>query len=134
VKISNSRVYDFLKAVAMVWLPALGTAYFALAGIWNLPVAEEVVGSIVVIDTFLGAVVQISTSNYNSERVGDIEITELPSGGKTFTLNLAGDPEDIELHEEVRFGVTKGTTLAKPSDLEALDSMPQGRRRRQPHA
>jgi hypothetical protein len=35
VKITNSRVYDTLKSLALVWLPALGTLYFTLAGVWG---------------------------------------------------------------------------------------------------
>lgn len=62
--IVNTKVYDILKFLALVLLPALGTLYFALAGIWGLPAAEQVVGTIVVIDTFLGTVLQISNTNY----------------------------------------------------------------------
>lgn len=124
-----------LKFLALIVLPVLGALYFGLAGSLGLPEPDQVVGIIVVIDAFLGILLQISASKYSSADVGEIEITELPSGGKTYSLNLGGDPEDIDLHDEVRFRVTKGTTLAKPSDLDALDNAPrQGRRRRQPHA
>lgn len=61
---SNST-YDVLKKIAQVWLPALGTLYFALARIWNLPYPEEIVGSITAIDCFLGAILGISTAIYN---------------------------------------------------------------------
>lgn len=61
----NDKTYNVLKFIAMVLLPAIGTLYFALAGIWGLPKADEIVGSITAIDTFLGAVLHISTSNYN---------------------------------------------------------------------
>lgn len=49
----NNKTYDILKWVAMYLLPAAGTLYFALAGIWGLPYGEEVVGTITAIDTFL---------------------------------------------------------------------------------
>lgn len=60
----NNKIYDILKWIAMVVLPALGTLYFALAGIWNFPYGEEVVGTITAIDAFLGALLGISTANY----------------------------------------------------------------------
>ena len=60
----KNKVYDILKWVALVVLPAIATLYFALAGIWHLPYGEEVVGTITAIDTFLGAILQISTNNY----------------------------------------------------------------------
>lgn len=63
--IKNSKIYDILKWIALVFLPALGTLYFALSGIWNLPYGEEVVGTIMAIDTFLGALIGISNINYN---------------------------------------------------------------------
>jgi hypothetical protein len=49
----------------MYLLPAAGTLYFALAGIWGLPYGEQVVGTITAIDTFLGVILGISTSQYN---------------------------------------------------------------------
>lgn len=63
----SNKVYDILKWVAMYLLPALGTLYFALAGIWAFPYGEEVVGTITAIDTFLGVLLGISTVQYNKE-------------------------------------------------------------------
>lgn len=64
MKMSN-RVYDVLKWIAMYFLPAIGTLYFALSGIWNLPYGEQVVGTITAVDTFLGVLLGISTAQYN---------------------------------------------------------------------
>ena len=64
MKLSN-KMYDLLKWIAMYFLPALGTLYFALAGIWGLPYGEEIVGSITAVDTFLGVILGISTAQYN---------------------------------------------------------------------
>ena len=63
MKLSN-EAYDVLKWIAMYLLPALGTLYFALAGIWGLPYGEQVVGTITALDTFLGVLLGISSSNY----------------------------------------------------------------------
>ena len=63
----SNKVYDILKFIAQIVLPALGTLYFALASIWGLPYGEEIVGTITAIDTFLGALLGISSSNYNSK-------------------------------------------------------------------
>ncbi len=61
----SNKTYDILKWIAMYLLPAAGTLYFALAGIWNLPYGEQVVGTITAVDTFLGVLLGISTSQYN---------------------------------------------------------------------
>ena len=61
----NNKVYNVLKWIALVVLPAIATLYFALATIWNLPYSEQIVGTITAVDTFLGAILGISNYNYN---------------------------------------------------------------------
>ena len=60
----SNKVYDILKWIALILLPALGTLYFGLCEIWGLPYGKEVVGTITVIDTFLGALLGISNAQY----------------------------------------------------------------------
>jgi len=57
--------YDRLKFIAQIVLPALATLYFGLASIWHLPYAEQIIGTISIVDAFLGAILGISTYNYN---------------------------------------------------------------------
>lgn len=66
MKLSN-KVYDILKWIALILLPAAGALYFGLSQIWGLPYGEEIVGTISIIDTFLGALLGVSTMNYNKE-------------------------------------------------------------------
>lgn len=63
----TNKTYDVLKWVAQILLPAAGTLYFALAKVWNLPYSEEVVGTITAIDAFLGAVLGVSSVQYNKQ-------------------------------------------------------------------
>lgn len=63
----SNKVYDILKFIAQILLPALATLYFALASIWNLPYGEEIVGTITAVDTFLGAILMINSNKYNKE-------------------------------------------------------------------
>lgn len=65
--ILTNKTYDVLKWVALILLPAMGALYFGLAGIWNFPYGEQIVGTITVIDTFLGAILGISTVHYNKK-------------------------------------------------------------------
>ena len=68
----DERVYKILKYIAQIVLPAVGTLYFALAGIWGFPYGEEIVGTITAVDTFLGVLLGISTASYNKKnRVTD---------------------------------------------------------------
>lgn len=63
----SNQLYDKLKWIAQILLPALGTLYFALAGIWGFPYGEQIVGTITAVDTFLGVCLGISSSNYYEE-------------------------------------------------------------------
>ena len=64
----SNKTYDILKYIAQIVLPALGTLYFALAKIWSFPYGAEIVGTITAVDAFLGALLKISTDNYNKEQ------------------------------------------------------------------
>ena len=63
-----NKIYDVLKYIAQIVLPAIGTLYFALAGIWGFPYGEEIVGTITALDTFLGVILGISSINYNKNK------------------------------------------------------------------
>ena len=66
MKFSN-KTYDILKRIAQYLLPALGTLYAALAGIWGFPYGEQIVGTISAVDVFLGVLLGISSKNYQKE-------------------------------------------------------------------
>lgn len=65
----SNKLYDALKWIAMVLLPALATLYLALAGIWGFPYGEQVVGTITAVNTFLGVCLGISSAQYNKKKV-----------------------------------------------------------------
>ena len=67
--IKKESLYDILKYIAQIVLPATGTLYFALSTIWGFPYGEQIVGTITAIDAFLGALLKISNNNY-SKREG----------------------------------------------------------------
>lgn len=62
----SNKVYDVLKYVAQIVLPAIATLYFALAQIWGLPYGEQIVGTITAVDAFLGAILRITTIKYEA--------------------------------------------------------------------
>lgn len=66
MKMSN-KVYDVLKYITQIGLPAIGTLYFTLSNIWGFPYAEEVVGTISAVVTFLGILLGISSAKYKKE-------------------------------------------------------------------
>ena len=61
----SDKAYNTIKWIAQLVLPAAGTLYFALSQIWGFPYGEEIVGTITAVDVFLGALIGISTVQYN---------------------------------------------------------------------
>lgn len=72
MRLSNGW-YDILKWVTMIVLPALATAYVGLASIWGWPYADEVAKTTAVVCTLLGALLGISTAQYNKQQPPDGE-------------------------------------------------------------
>jgi hypothetical protein len=119
----SDRAYNFLKFLAQILLPALGTLYFALAQIWGLPAADEVVGSIVAVDTFLGVLLGISSAQYSasdSRYDGVMEVHPAdPNGRVNAQLELHKGPEVIVDKSEVVFKVrhVEEVEATTPGDL-----------------
>ncbi len=79
----SNNLYDVLKWIAQIALPALATLYFALAEIWGFPYAAEVVGTITAVDAFLGVILGVSTLRYRAAELDEITREELDSMGFT---------------------------------------------------
>lgn len=89
----NNKVYDVLKWIAQILLPALGTLYFALGKVWDLPYVEGVTGTIVALDTFLGAILGISSVSYHGE--GSLIVNQTDPDSETLSVSLNENLEDI---------------------------------------
>lgn len=89
----NSKVYDILKWLVQIVLPAIGACYAALAALWGFPFAEQVVGSISAICVLLGACLRISNSNYSGDGVltvnADLDDDDDDKYNVTFTKDLS---------------------------------------------
>lgn len=103
----NNVTYDVIKHIVQIGLPALGTLYFTLSQLWNLPHPAEVVGTVAAINTFLGLLLGYSTKSYNnseSKYDGHIEISETDDK-KSYMLNLHSDIDDLDTKKQVVFKV-----------------------------
>lgn len=68
MKLSN-RCYDWLKFFCTVLAPAFGTLIFAINKIWGWPpYAENIVGTLSAIAVFIGALIGISSMQYNNQQ------------------------------------------------------------------
>lgn len=61
----NNKVYDVLKWVAMLLLPALALLVQTVFAIWHIPYGDQISATIVAINAFLGAILGISNIGYN---------------------------------------------------------------------
>lgn len=103
----SNRLYDQLKFIAQIFLPAFGALYFALANIWGFPAAEEVMGSILAVDTFLGALLKVSSNSYDKSDAkydGVVNITETEDK-IGLSLELHEEAEDFTAKKEILFRV-----------------------------
>lgn len=67
----SNKVYDVLKFIAQIVLPAIATFYVTIASIWRLPLGDEISRTVMAVDTFLGAILMISTAQYNKDKKQD---------------------------------------------------------------
>ena len=105
----KDKVYDRLKWVSLVLLPALGTLYFAVGQIWHFPAVEQVVGTITAVDTFLGLLLTRSASAYKPPKVvGDLVVTQDLDGTVSgMRLEATVDPLVLPDTEKVAFDVKR---------------------------
>lgn len=66
----KNKTYDVLKIIALIVLPAIATLYSGLAEVWDLPCGDQIPATIMLFDTFLGTVLQISSNNYQKKVQG----------------------------------------------------------------
>lgn len=123
----SSEVYDAAKKLVQVVLPAVSSLYFGLASVWGFPATAQVIGTLAVITTFLGVTIGVSTKNYNASGAafdGQIVVAENESGGRTFSLELDGDPDDIPNKKQITFKVAS-PTVPDVEGRDVLEQLPQ---------
>jgi len=72
--IFSNKVYDVLKWLCIIVLPAISTLYWTLASLWGLPYAEQITGTIAAVGTFLGVLIGISSRSYYSKEHPDDDL------------------------------------------------------------
>lgn len=102
----SSKVYDVLKFIAQIGLPALGTLYVTLAALWHLPAVTEVSGTVIAVDTFLGVLLGLSTSAYNKsdDRFGGTLAVVDGEDGSTLRM-LGVDPVQLTTAKQITFKI-----------------------------
>ena len=71
------KVYNWLKWLCLIALPALATFYGVIGKVWDLPHTAEIVTTITAVATLIGALIGVSTISYNKEKGGDSDGTDV---------------------------------------------------------
>lgn len=105
----NNKTYDRLKWIAMYFLPAIGTLYFALAGIWGFPYGEEVIGTTSALTIFLSIILGISSTQYHGD--GKIRIDASNPGKNIYRIDFDGSPDELSEKDTVTLEVDAETHI-----------------------
>ena len=94
-----------MKPVVQIWLPALATLYSGLAMIWGFPNPEEIVGTIVAVNLFLGTVLGISSKNYKEHHDGKMVVNHDDPMKDNYTIELDIPLDEVDKASELKFKV-----------------------------
>ena len=110
--ILGDKVYNSLKVIVQIFMPAAGTLYFSLGSIWGWPNVESVIGTITAITVFLGVTLGISGRNYNKEAVpvsakpdGILNVLRQDDGTILYDFDAKDTMTDLRSRESVVFKV-----------------------------
>lgn len=136
--VMGDKLYDRLKLISLVILPAIATVYAGLAIYWGLPKSVEVVASITLIDTAVGGLLKVSTKSYQAlpspepdvvteyadpDPDGTIDVSTAPDGKKTFSLGFDSD-DVIDQLDQKDYITFKVNAVAPAATTPATDTTP----------
>lgn len=102
----TSKQYDILKAIAQIWLPALGTLVFTMGDIWGLSNVSQIVGSITAIDTFLGVGLGLSSRNFKKGGFdGDLVVDQTDPHKDLYKLAIKTPLDEIPGKDTIQLKV-----------------------------
>lgn len=110
----RNDTYNTLKFLALVVLPALGSAYFAVSGIWGIPYSNEVVSTLTIVDTFLGAILHVSTKSYSLAKPavdGKLIVDKSNPGKDVYQFALMTPLSELDQKTHVTLKVEPGSTV-----------------------
>ncbi len=101
----TNKTYDILKWVAQIVLPALGTLYFALAGLWGFPYGEQIVGTIMAVDAFLGTILKISSNGYSGD--GELIVDTSDPLKDVYSISIPDYPDVLASKDKILLSVRR---------------------------
>lgn len=106
MKLSN-KMYDVLSNTVKLVLPAIGTLYFTIASVWELPYGDQVVGSLAALATFFGVILVVAKKAWNSEMDGSIIVDQTDPEKDLYSIELNAPLEELTENKSVALKVVK---------------------------
>lgn len=106
--IFSNNAYNLIKTIVQLLLPAASSLYLVVAGLWGLPYAQQIVGTLSAFAAFLGVLLRISTKSYDNSDAkydGSLVVEQTEDGNHLFSLELNKDPMDLIGKKNVSFKV-----------------------------
>lgn len=99
----NNKIYDILKRVALIIIPALATFVNAAGIVWGIPHTNEVTATITAFGVFLGAALGVSSANYTPDTHGNLVVTKHDD----VYADFAAEPANLKDGDTIVLKVTK---------------------------
>ena len=69
----SNKVWDVLKWVAIILLPALAKLVESSFNLWGIPYGTQIASQIIYIQVFLGAILCVSDIQYNKKKINEVK-------------------------------------------------------------
>lgn len=102
----TDKTYDILKRVALIVIPALATFVNAAGMVWGIPYTNEITATITAFGVFLGAVLGVSSKNYEPETHGNLVVTKHDD----VYADFVAEPANLKDGDTIVLKVTKPET------------------------
>jgi hypothetical protein len=106
----TNQVYDIIKNVVIIVIPALSTFYLTIAKLWGLPGAEAVVGTLGAVALLLGSLLKLSKRSYDvsdEKYDGEIILKTTEQGRVVQRVEANGTFDEIAAKGEVLYKVVQ---------------------------
>lgn len=114
----TNKVYDKIKIVVIIIIPAIITLYSSLASIWGFPYAEQIIATLAAINVFLGVIMKISTSTYEKTYDGTLHVDTVTDNSTDRYLFEVDDLDNISDKDHIMLKINTVGTENNTNDTE----------------
>lgn len=114
----TNKVYDKIKWIVAIVIPAIIALYSSLASIWGFPYAEQVIATLAAINVFLGVVMKISTASYQKSYDGTLHVDTVTDNTTDKYLFEVDDLDNISDKDHIMLKINNITKNDEPYEFD----------------